>query len=156
MRSRSGKAGKRRRTVTAVFGMILVLLLAAACSSNGGGGGSVSAKLTSCIFSASTDAVIVQVVLVNNAGNDADITAEVYWLTSQQPAGAFGNGNDGGLSSAVIGADYVGGDEPAETDVSSDSSTIVPVDMPLGGTPRPPGLRCALGSVTNNGPPFAG
>jgi hypothetical protein len=102
------------------------------------------------------DAVVAQVVLVNNTGSDADIAAQVYWLTSQQPAGALGNGNDGGLSSTVIGDDYVGDDEPAETDVFADSSSTVPLDMPLGGAPRPPGLRCAIGAVTNNGPPITG
>lgn len=154
--------GKPRRRATRPLDMattrlaglafVLALALAVGCSSPQG---PVTAWLTSCIFDSSMDAIDAQVVLTNGTTSDADLAAIVYWLTSVTPPGAFGNGNDGSLDPSVIGNDYVGGSEPAETTVPAGGSSTVPVDIPLGGSPRPPGLRCVVGAATDNGAPYA-
>jgi hypothetical protein len=71
-------------------GLTALLALTAACGSSSSSGGPVTAQVTSCSFNAQAHAVEAQVVLNNGTGSDADLAAQVYWLTSVAPPGTFG------------------------------------------------------------------
>jgi hypothetical protein len=153
-------ARARIRTAPASISVVprlvtLTALLALAVGCSSASQGSLTVKLASCQFNNSSNTLVADVTFTNDTGSDADLSTTVYWLTSVTPSGAFGNGSDGTLSSSVIRNDYVDGSEPAgDPDSIAGLSDTIEVDIPLG-EPRPAGLRCVLGPLTNLGPPFA-